>query len=713
MALLPSSISGEKRIEVGHHLRNADKFIREGNLAEAETELKKVRALDPQNPYAMAFNERIAGLKAEQAKPAAPPQPAQPEPEQKRPAEKTSVAPEAKTNSPAQKQQTDNHPMPPSAPASPSNSLKPVSGEEKAKPIAANTAVRTDIEQKVEDDYKIRFAAEIQKAEQRVAEHLHAEEEKLASERANMMEQFQKERTKFRDQMEQDFSRKLREELQKRENQLREQFDKEKARLEEDVRSNLRAEFETRIHEMQQSTECERNTLAQREVESITKMKKELEADYAARLASELDKLKQSTHVKEEKSRIDLESATRNQLQQEYETQLAHERAEIETRYKKLQQQLEASYKQQQQQALDENRQMLEQQLKDVRQKGELTYEQQRIAYKKQIEQEFETKSQALLADERRKQDERLQQALAQAREEFESERARLLDHEQKDLENLRKNLKDQMDKDMAAEIDKASRDMERAYEHKMTLLGVEIPKTKEQRVKLYQTRVREAWADGPLTMEKAQQLMELQDILGLEFDEHNKCEAEIRLQLYAENVQKAILGGSLKPSNVAALEELKARYDISPDESANVEPIILSAFQRAAVKAVIMIIDDDTALLDIIDQHLRSLGYSVLSFATLAEAAIAIEKSSVDLILCDIQFKGEKGDGFTFFKSIQQKPHLRKTPFVLMSSLDEGLFIRTGVQLGVDDYLTKPLDLDLLTAVIEGKLKKYKTMND
>jgi DNA-binding response OmpR family regulator len=46
------------------------------------------------------------------------------------------------------------------------------------------------------------------------------------------------------------------------------------------------------------------------------------------------------------------------------------------------------------------------------------------------------------------------------------------------------------------------------------------------------------------------------------------------------------------------------------------------------------------------------------------------------------------------------------------MSSLDEGLFIRTGVQLGVDDYLTKPLDLDLLVAVIEGKLKKYRMLN-
>ncbi|HLX13207.1 MAG TPA: response regulator, partial [Bacteroidota bacterium] len=129
------------------------------------------------------------------------------------------------------------------------------------------------------------------------------------------------------------------------------------------------------------------------------------------------------------------------------------------------------------------------------------------------------------------------------------------------------------------------------------------------------------------------------------------------------------------------------------------------------SVKAVILVADDDTALADIITERLREQGYSVITINSLAEAMKTVETTSVDLILSDIQFKGEKGDGFTFFKFVQQKPHLRRTPFILMSSLDEGLFIRTGVQLGVDDYLTKPLDIDLLLAVVEGKLKKYRSM--
>jgi DNA-binding response OmpR family regulator len=65
--------------------------------------------------------------------------------------------------------------------------------------------------------------------------------------------------------------------------------------------------------------------------------------------------------------------------------------------------------------------------------------------------------------------------------------------------------------------------------------------------------------------------------------------------------------------------------------------------------------------------------------------------------------------DGFSFFSLLQKHKHLGNVPFILMSVLGDGGIIRSGVQLGVDDYLTKPIDMDLLIAVVEGKLKRYK----
>ena len=355
---------------------------------------------------------------------------------------------------------------------------------------------------------------------------------------------------------------------------------------------------------------------------------------------------------------------------------------------------------------------MIERRIEEIRRNEEQKFEREKQLFRHAQEKEYIEKVQAMLAEERKRQAEESQRTLELTRAEFERERAKLMDGEQHKLEELRRRLRSEMQAEVDAQLERSTEEFARAYEHKMNMLGIEVPRTKEQRLQIYQERIREAWASGPLTMEKAQYLMELQDILQLGFDEHSECESEVRLQLYAESVQQAILTGKIKPTDMEALDELKARFDITSDEAANVEPLILSAFQRVAVKATILVADDDEALVEILTQRLRETGYSAIGVITLAEAMSLVETTTIDLILSDIQFKGEKGDGFTFFKFVQQKPHLRKIPFVLMSSLDEGLFIRTGVQLGVDDYLTKPLDLDLLVAVIEGKLKKYRTLN-
>jgi DNA-binding response OmpR family regulator len=85
------------------------------------------------------------------------------------------------------------------------------------------------------------------------------------------------------------------------------------------------------------------------------------------------------------------------------------------------------------------------------------------------------------------------------------------------------------------------------------------------------------------------------------------------------------------------------------------------------------------------------------------------LQASTFDFILSDIKFEYDELDGFKFFKSIQEQPQFRNIPFVFMSSLEDGVIVRSGMQLGIDDYLTKPMDPDLLIAVIEGKLKRFR----
>jgi DNA-binding response OmpR family regulator len=93
-------------------------------------------------------------------------------------------------------------------------------------------------------------------------------------------------------------------------------------------------------------------------------------------------------------------------------------------------------------------------------------------------------------------------------------------------------------------------------------------------------------------------------------------------------------------------------------------------------------------------------------------DAALAeLRAAPFDLILSDIKFSDNEFEGFAFFKKVQGMPQYAMLPFIFMSALTDGVIVRSGVQLGVDDYLTKPVEPELLTAVIEGKLKRHRAL--
>jgi CheY-like chemotaxis protein len=226
-------------------------------------------------------------------------------------------------------------------------------------------------------------------------------------------------------------------------------------------------------------------------------------------------------------------------------------------------------------------------------------------------------------------------------------------------------------------------------------------------------TRLREAWDSPPVTSETARELMQMRDIFGLSFDDHLQCEGEIRLQVYVTEVEKEIRKGRIRSNDESSLEGLKRKFQITSEESVKVEPHVLAAFQRATTKAVILVVDDEVGFLESVKAVLEGFGYGVLTTQSPNEAMKLLETTSVDMIISDVMFSGTDGDGFSFYEKIQKVPRLKKVPFILMSGLHESFFIRTGVQLGVDNYLTKPIDPDMLAAVIEGKLKKYKSLRE
>jgi DNA-binding response OmpR family regulator len=124
--------------------------------------------------------------------------------------------------------------------------------------------------------------------------------------------------------------------------------------------------------------------------------------------------------------------------------------------------------------------------------------------------------------------------------------------------------------------------------------------------------------------------------------------------------------------------------------------------------KNTVLVIDNDTLMLELISQVLSSHDIEVISLATSDEALLLLQKLTPGLILCDVMLDTSTIGGFSFYESIRKLKHLNKVPFIFLTGLNDRVIMRTGKEMGVDDYLTKPITEEDLVAIIKGKLKRF-----
>jgi DNA-binding response OmpR family regulator len=122
-------------------------------------------------------------------------------------------------------------------------------------------------------------------------------------------------------------------------------------------------------------------------------------------------------------------------------------------------------------------------------------------------------------------------------------------------------------------------------------------------------------------------------------------------------------------------------------------------------VEKTILIIDDDPYLLNAIEDILQSTDYKVLKTDSGIEALKCLKEHTVHLILADIEMPGM--NGYQLFQLVNENPQWVNIPFLFLSARALDSDIQFGKELGVDDYLTKPFDIDELLATIRGKIKR------
>ena len=118
--------------------------------------------------------------------------------------------------------------------------------------------------------------------------------------------------------------------------------------------------------------------------------------------------------------------------------------------------------------------------------------------------------------------------------------------------------------------------------------------------------------------------------------------------------------------------------------------------------KKVVLIVDDEQTIVDMLRYNLEKEGYKTLE-ANDGETAVAIAlEQKPNLVLLDIMLP--KMDGLTVCKRIRQTLNI---PILMISAKDEEIDKILGLELGADDYITKPFSVRELMARVKANLRK------
>ncbi len=236
------------------------------------------------------------------------------------------------------------------------------------------------------------------------------------------------------------------------------------------------------------------------------------------------------------------------------------------------------------------------------------------------------------------------------------------------------------------------------------------VKQNRNYELEAYRQAMLEAWSDGALTENEERQLSKLKALLEISDVEHYHSEKYVRLECYKRAIIQSITSYPTDTPDTISYIELRNTFKISEEEHKQILKTISNSIQPKQ-SSKILIIDDDARLLELIQKSLEENGFEVIALSTSDEALALLRKFTPDLILCDINLKTSTIGGFTFYERIQQFNHLREVPFIFLTGLTDDAFVQTGKELGVDDYLMKPISERMLISALRGKLKRFKQL--
>jgi DNA-binding NarL/FixJ family response regulator len=121
-----------------------------------------------------------------------------------------------------------------------------------------------------------------------------------------------------------------------------------------------------------------------------------------------------------------------------------------------------------------------------------------------------------------------------------------------------------------------------------------------------------------------------------------------------------------------------------------------------------ILVIDDDAMMRRQISALLAAEGYATVEARNGREGVMLATKEKPDLVLCDITMP--EMNGHRVLEAVRADTAIAHLPFIFLTGWGEREDLRTGMNLGADDYLVKPVEPAELLAAVRTRLKRHQS---
>jgi two-component system alkaline phosphatase synthesis response regulator PhoP len=118
-----------------------------------------------------------------------------------------------------------------------------------------------------------------------------------------------------------------------------------------------------------------------------------------------------------------------------------------------------------------------------------------------------------------------------------------------------------------------------------------------------------------------------------------------------------------------------------------------------------LLLVEDDVDIRELIRYNMEREGYKVIACPSAEQAKDVLAKKVPDLILLDLMLPGL--DGFSFCRELRKEERTSRVPVIMVTARVEDADIVAGLEVGADDYVTKPFSARVLAARVKAALRR------